>query len=377
MKILYITTSTELGGAEKVLADLAVACSQKNTVRVLSLRPCGKVAELLVQHGVEVSSLNIVKKTWPGKLIKQIQKQLEDFNPDIVHAFLYWGIELARIACSGKRVKLISSPHFDFSKRPFYQRVIDFLLKNRDQLTIAESFSTAQYLIKNQKYAKEKVYLLPNSVDSKVYFRDLSLRAAMRKKYGYTDDNIVILQVSRLEPVKNPTLLLLAFRNLERLYPQVRLVFVGGGSEQETLKNHIQELNLKDKVLLAGWQQEVNPWLNMADIFVLPSNEESSPLALLEALQVGLPCVVSKVGDMPLWVEHGKNGFVFPPQDIALLSCFLTELCTQTELRLKQGIFSLEKMQSFQHSFPLYQQIYEQVFNGEFSRENNCRLGKG
>ena len=370
MKILYLTTSTELGGAEKAIADLAVACSNQHTVRVLSLRPCGQIADYLKENGVEVFSLNLVKKPWPGRLIKAVQKQLDEFQPDVVHGVLYWGMEIARIACAGRKVKVITSPHFDFSKRPFYQRVLDFLLKSRDTLTIAESFSTAQYLVKHQKYPKEKVFFLPNCIDEKRFFKDDSLRREMRRKYHYQDKDVVIVQVSRLEPEKDPMSLVAAFRNVFRTFPQAHLVFVGDGTEREKMENFIKASHLEKQVLITGMQTNVNSWLNLADIFVLPSKEESLPLGLLEALQIGLPCVVSRVGDMPLWVEHGQNGFVFPPQDITLLSCFLTELCTQKSLREQQGRLSLEKMKSKRYSFPQYQHIYEQILTGEFSREN-------
>lgn len=371
MKILYITTSTELGGAEKALADLAVASAKEHTVRVLSLRPAGEVANFLQKQGIEVISLGLTKKTWPGKTIKQIQQQLADFRPDLVHAMLYWGIELARLACAGRNIKLISSPHFDMSKRPLYQRVLDFLLKGLDALTVAESLSTATYLINHQKYKKNKVFLLPNGANSAQFFKDENLRKSMREKLKFTDENVVFIQVSRLEPVKNPILLLQAFRNVARVCPQARLVFVGDGTERQKLETFIEEAKLSSYVLLVGQQSNVNDWLNMADVFVLPSNEESLPLALLEALSVGLPCVVTSVGDMPLWVEHGKNGFVFPPQDITLLSCFLTELSAQAQLRKEQGEISLNKSTKILAVSPQYQQLYKQIYNGSFHVKTN------
>ena len=371
MKILYITTSTELGGAEKALADLAVASAKEHTVRVLSLRPAGEVANFLQKQGIEVISLGLTKKTWPGKTIKQIQQQLADFRPDLVHAMLYWGIELARLACAGRNIKLISSPHFDMSKRPLYQRVLDFLLKGLDALTVAESLSTATYLINHQKYKKNKVFLLPNGANSAQFFKDENLRKSMREKLKFTDENVVFIQVSRLEPVKNPILLLQAFRNVARVCPQARLVFVGDGTERQKLETFIEEAKLSSYVLLVGQQSNVNDWLNMADVFVLPSNEESLPLALLEALSVGLPCVVTSVGDMPLWVEHGKNGFVFPPQDITLLSCFLTELSAQAQLRKEQGEISLNKSTKILAVSPQYQQLYKQIYDGSFHVKTN------
>lgn len=370
MKILYITTSTEMGGAEKVLERLALQTAVNHCVQIISLRPIGEIGAILQQKGIEVKSLNLKKVSWPGKIIKNLQHSINAFQPDLIHAFLYWGIESARLACMGKNFPLICTPHFDFSKRKFYQKILDFLLKDKDQLTIAESVSTANYLIKTLKYNKNKVYLLPNQVASSAFYPDKQLRKQMRRAHHYHENDLVIMQVSRLEPIKNPLVLLKAFRNLVRNYPQARLVYVGEGSERTKIENFIQEGKLENFVKLVGMQENINAWLNMADIFVLPSLEESLPLALLEAMRVGLPCIVSHAGDMPLWVSHGENGFVFNPQDITILSCFLTELCLQPDIRRTQGEKSLKKMHSQQDTFPQYQQLYNKIQNGEFSREN-------
>ena len=370
MKILYLTTSTELGGAEKALAQLVLSSAKIHTVRVVCLRSEGEVALWLKQQGIEVISLNLTKN-WPGKAVRTIQAQLDDFKPDIVHAFLYWAMELGRMACAGRQIKFISSPHFDLSKRPLYQRWLDFLLKGLDTLTVAESFSTATYLVEHQKYRREKVYLLPNGADKTLFFKDESLKKSQRERYHFTEENVIFIQVSRLEPVKNPMLLLQAFRNVMRVCPQARLVFVGDGSERERLLKFAKESDISNYVLFAGAQQNINEWLNMADVFVLPSNEESLPLALLEALCVGLPSVVSKAGDMPLWVKHGENGFVFPPGDITVLSCFLTELAQHPEIRQQFGLSSLEKSTTIALPIPQYQQLYEQIFKESFHVKTN------
>ena len=99
----------------------------------------------------------------------------------------------------------------------------------------------------------------------------------------------------------------------------------------------------------------------MADVFVLVSHEESLPLALLEAQQVGLPCIVSKVGDMPKQIVHGQNGFVCNGQDKMILSCLLTELYENAALRRQMGEKSLQKMAQEPDSSQQYQQLYQQV----------------
>lgn len=369
MKILYVITSTDVGGAEKALLELAVKTAQVHAVRVVCLKPLGPVARELTKHHIEVISLNM--RGYGGRIIQKLAAQIKDFQPDIVHAMLYRAIEYARVACAGKKVKLISTPHFDLSKKIFPLRWADKLLKDLDTLTVAESFSTARYLIEKQKYNKNKVYLLPNGVDKTVFYTDETLRDKMRKKYAYTSEHIVFIEVARLTSVKDPLSLLQSFRNVARTYKNARLVYVGEGKKRPELEDFIRKNGLKKTVLLAGKQDNINEWLNMADVFVLPSIEESLPLSLLESIQVGLPCLVSKVGDMPLWVEHGKNGFVFPSKDITLLSCFMAELINNAQLRETMRGNSLQISKRIGQSSQQYQQIYQQVLNNSFHVKTN------
>lgn len=364
MKILYVITTTDLGGAEKALVGLVSHLSKKNKIKVVSLKPLGSVAAELRRAGAEVVSLNVTNFL-PFGIVKKLQAEILAFKPDIVHSMLLRGIEFARLACAGKGIKLLTTPHFDWAKQPFFIRFIDRMLKDLDTLSIAESFSTARYLTEKQYYRKDRVFLLPNGADKTVFFRDEALRQEMRKQYGYTPENTVFISVARLDPVKNPMVLLQSFRNIWRGNSLARLVYVGEGNEYAKLKSFIQESGMQESVYLAGKQENINAWLNMSDVFVLVSKEESLPLSLLEALRVGLPCIVSKVGDMPLWVEHGKNGFVCAPGDITLLSCFLTE-CLSAERRTKMGEESVKMADKITDTFPQYQHLYQQVLMNSF-----------
>lgn len=363
MKILYVITSTQTGGAEKALLDLAQETQKKHQVRVLCIKPLGAIAERLQAAGVEVKT---VYHKWPGGVVRHLQQEIRLFRPDIIHAMLFRAIEYTRLACAGQAVKLVSTPHFDLSKKSFLLRAIDQILRGKDTLTVAESRATATYLIRHQGYPKDKVYLLPNGIDKTKIFKDENLRQAMRKQYGFHVKTIVFVCVARLAPVKDPLTLIQAFRNVWQRNPDARLVYVGEGEERAKLEVYIRSSCMEQAVVLAGEQEDVNSFLNMADVFVLPSVEESLPLALLEALQVGLPCVVSRVGDMPLWVTHGENGFVFPSGDITLLSCLLALLADEPETRRKMGEKSLERAGFIQNNSQQYQQIYEQLKTGSF-----------
>ena len=369
MKILYVITTTDVGGAEKALARLAVDCAKTNQVRVISLRQLGPVAQELQTAGVEVISFN---RRWNSRgSVAKLKKEIQKFSPDIVHAMLYQAMQYSRLACAGTKVKLICTPHFDLSKKTFLLRLVDKLLSPVDYLTVAESFATAKYLVEKQKYRKDKVYFLPNGVDKKVFFSDNSLRAQMRNKYQIASQETVFISVGRLVPAKNPLTLLIAFRNVLRNGKAGRLIYVGEGKERAKLEHYIVQNQLQKQVILAGEQDNVNAWLNVADVFVLPSVEECLPLSLLEAVTVGLPCIISRVGDMPLWVEHGKNGFVIKPGDVTLLSCLMEELIVNKTLRVQMGKNSIAVSERIGQTSQQYQHLYQQVLTDSFHVKTN------
>ena len=361
MKILYVITSTDVGGAEKSLVSLVKTVSPPHTVRVVSLKTCGPVAQELQALGASVTSLNM---TGSGLgCVSQLKKEIETFQPDIVHAMLFRAIEFSRLACAGQNIKLITTPHFDLSQKPLWMRWLDRALKSLDSVSTAESVSTFNYLRDIQHYPPKKTALIANSTKKSLFFKDNSIRAQMRQKNGFSDKDIIFLSVARLSPVKNPVKLLQAFAQIVPTCPHAKLVFVGEGELRSDLENLIKVNFLEDKVLLAGEQKNSNDWLNMADIFVLVSKEESLPLALLEAQQVGLPCIVSKVGDMPKQVEHGKTGFVCNPQDEMLMTCLLAELYENKKLRQRMAAETLRRAGEKKDCFEQYKQLYEQVVN--------------
>lgn len=361
MKILYVISSTDVGGAEQSLVSLVRCTAQNHTVKVVCLKPLGPLAQALRSSGAEVVSLNMTGIGFG--VVSQLVDVLNTFRPDLVHAMLFRAIEFARLACAGRNIPLITTPHFDLSKKPVVLRWLDRVLKNMDSLSCAESVSTYNFLVQKQHYSADKTRLLKNSVEKSLFFKDNFLKSRMRAEKKILDSQVVYICVARLAKIKQPELLLRAFSRILPNCPHAKLIYVGDGPERKSLEKYIQKYHLQDQVLLAGEQKNVNDWLNMADVFVLVSKEESLPMALLEAQQVGLPCIVSQVGDMPRQIEHGKNGFVCKNGDEVLLSCLLAELYENKELRQKMGEYSLQKIATIEDSSQQYQQVYQHLLS--------------
>jgi glycosyltransferase involved in cell wall biosynthesis len=125
---------------------------------------------------------------------------------------------------------------------------------------------------------------------------------------------------------------------------------VGGGKEKQRLEDLVNELNCAQYVRLLDEVKDVRPYLDAMDVFVLSSISETFSNAVLEALSMGIPVVLPKVGGCPEMVKPNITGFIFEPGDKLQLVEYLYVLGSDGELRAKMGQaarqYVIEKFQS-------------------------------
>jgi glycosyltransferase involved in cell wall biosynthesis len=173
---------------------------------------------------------------------------------------------------------------------------------------------------------------IPNAVDLNRFkpvgaVEREELRRRLRIPLGAT----VVLFAGRLSRAKGIEMLIHAWPGLIAKHPDLFLVIVGSAGEsfdrcELEIISFIKEHSLQQSTLLAGQSDHVEAYLQSADVFVFPSEYEGFSLALIEALGCAVPSVVSAVGAAPQLIEHGKNGFMFPPKEsIAMVAAL--EMC--------------------------------------------------
>lgn len=161
----------------------------------------------------------------------------------------------------------------------------------------------------------DKVSIIPNGVDTAFFCPKSSLREP------------VILYIGSFIERKGLTYLIDAIPHVVEQFPQISFVFIGGGSQEKLLSDHIHALGLEEKIQLLGElpPRNVRDWLQKAQIFVLPSLEEGLGVALLEALSCGTPVVATQVGGI-LDVITPEVGTLVPPADAEALAAALLEI---------------------------------------------------
>ncbi len=366
MKILYVSTSTDMGGAETALKALALAAAEAgHEVKIISLKPLGSVGKDMRSRGLDIVSFELKGKLRlleNAGVFARLLQEIKNFSPDIVHAVLFRAIQFCRSAKKKIPFKLITTPHYDLSKKGWFLRLWDRGLKDMDDISCAESQSTADFLIQKQRYKKEKVRLMLNGVNTAFFAPNGDLARKTREKLGFSPQDTLFVCIARLSAKKNHQLLLESFSAVKAKNPRIGLILVGDGPENANLKEFAYQRHLEKDVCFVGEVSNVYPYLLASDVFVLPSLEESLPISLLEACSCILPAIVSKVGDMPLVVRHGENGFVFNGTDPVLLSVLMAEMCQNKSLRKEMGVVSRKKIKKFYSSSEEnYLNLYKEI----------------
>lgn len=338
-RVLYVSTSTTVGGAEKTLFTLATLLDPKvaQAVGVVSLKPKGEYARRLKEMGHSVVSLDLKKK--PGlKDLQRLAGVIQEYQPDLVVAFMYQAIQLCRAV---KRIgyadfKLISSPRVHYRTRDDLSLLLDRWLKRADDLLVSESEASRAYLTGKMGYAPDKVLTIRNGTDVAGWTPSKSDRVRVRKELGVADNEFLIGAVGRLDEQKGHVYLLEAVAKLRAAHP-VRAVVVGDGPMRGVLTERIRQLGLEGVVLVPGEQKDIPAWLAAFDAFCLPSLWEGLPNALLEAMALGLPVVATRVDGVPEAVANDVSGLLCEPKDSQSLYVPLQDLVSDPALRKRLG----------------------------------------
>jgi glycosyltransferase involved in cell wall biosynthesis len=136
-----------------------------------------------------------------------------------------------------------------------------------------------------------------------------------RRKFGLGPDEFVVLAVGRLSPEKAHVDLINAVGRLVDRYPGLRLLIAGDGQERAALEERVVALGTSERIRLLGHVEDPRELYRAADLFVLPSRFEGTPLAMLEAMASGLPVVTTRFGGAEEIIEQGHDGVLVAPGD--------------------------------------------------------------
>ena len=129
---------------------------------------------------------------------------------------------------------------------------------------------------------------------------------------------------------------------------------------EDYLNHLVIELKLESRVKFLGFIPNLIEWYSTADIFFFPSKQEGLPVALMEAMAAGLPCVASKIRGITDLVEHGKGGYLCDAQDIDGYARAIVELAQDEKTRSEMGKYNCKAVEMYDNRivYPLMEEIY-------------------
>ena len=278
MKLVFITPGMTFGGAERVISILAnLWCDMGHDVSMF-ITSSNKPSVYKLNEKINVEYYDGYKENNVShfKLISSIRKFVNKEKPDCVLSFINDVCAYTIIALMGKNIPIIYSERNDPNKTN--QRKVDKIF--RKIVEFGASHIVFQTEGAKQCYSKKvqrKSSIILNPVElNKIPVRNME-----------NINSSEIVTVGRLELQKNQELLIDSFNLVSKKHQDVVLKIYGEGSLKNKLQNKIDELGLKDKVLLMGAKQDVLEWIKESYCFVLTSDFEGLPNSLIEAMCIG------------------------------------------------------------------------------------------
>jgi glycosyltransferase involved in cell wall biosynthesis len=185
----------------------------------------------------------------------------------------------------------------------------------------------------------------------------------VRREFGIPDEAPIVGSVANFKAHKGHEFLLRAAARVQRTIPGARFVFVGIGPLEQEIRQRARDLGLNGTVVFTGFRDDVPRLIRSFDVFALSSVYEGLPIALLEAMALGKPSVVTAAGGTPEVVQHGRHALVVPPKDPGALSEGIVTLLTDAGLRGRIGAAARERAADFdiRRAVRRMEQVYEEL----------------
>lgn len=328
LKVIHVIGGGEFGGAEQHIIQLLSLMPEHGVEgKVICFYEAGLSAALRAK-GIEVEVLQFGR--FDLRLLGALKRSFKRAQPDIIHTHGVKANFFTRLAV-GKRktAPLVTTVHsmlrFDYVNRLAYfvASLMERRTRYRNDHFIAVSHAVKASLVE-EGVMDEAVTVVHHGIDHVHYGQ--GTRQLREEELGLSDEHYVIGVVTRLVKNKGMEFIINAMPRIVAERPEARLVILGSGPEEESLKHLVDKLGLHDQVIFVGFRDDVAECLGSFDCFVSASLSEGLGLNVLEAMAASVPVVATKVGGIVDFMQDRVNGLLVKPSSSDALAEAIMEL---------------------------------------------------
>jgi N-acetyl-alpha-D-glucosaminyl L-malate synthase BshA len=364
-----------VGGSGVVATELARAlASRGHDVHVISSEPPFRWQDGLPRlsfHPVIIPSYPLFREPqYLLALANTIARIADVHHLDIVHAHYavphataaYLAGEMLKSAARASRPRTVTTLHGTditlVGSDPSYAWVVGFSIERSDVVTAVSQSLRADTV--SALGIRRAIEVIPNFLDCEVYRRrfDPDLRRQL-----CTRGEALLVHMSNFRPVKRVDAVVEVFQRVRREVPS-RLLLIGDGPDRPAIEQRTRDAGLSSDIVFVGEEHDPVRWLSVADLFLLPSEQESFGLAALEAMACEVPVIASNAGGLPEIVHDDVNGYVVDRTALDLMAGHAVGLLRDEPRRLAMGRRAAELVRErfcTDAIVPLYERAYEKA----------------
>ncbi len=342
-KILIIINKLTIGGAENVAITQANKLKERGYEIYFGLL-YSTIKKENFYDLLNITDKNIIhfsfKRLFDLNAFIRVYRFLKSNKIDIVMGHLFEANTIIRIAAIFARTKKIFiTEHSCYDIKSKWQILVDRILSVKTNKIFAVSNEVKDFTMKQEGISKNKIVVLNQISDLKL--KNKFKRKELRKKYGISEDKLIVMTVGRMSPEKNQKDIIDIAMQVNNKNKDIYFFIVGYGKEESKLRREIIKRKLEKNIKLIIDPKNAKEYLIMGDIFILTSNREGLPVALLEGMYNGLIGLSYDIGGISDIIINNKNGYLFNFGDIKKISdriIFLNKNRIKIERMKKEAI---------------------------------------
>jgi len=342
MKILYLTTISNTMNAF-LIPHIKMLIDEGHQVDV-AFNIEQEVNHEIINMGCKIHEIHFQRtpfKIENVKAYRELKKIIVTEKYDVIHTHTPVASTISRLACRKlKSIKVFYTAHgFHFFKGApiknwlLFYPIEKFLAKYTDVLiTMNEEDYTT---VKTKKF-KEKKIVKVNGVGidlHKFVPQTEELKYSLRKKYGYSDKDFILIYVAELSKRKHQDLMINAVAKSAKSIPNIKLLLVGEGSLRSQYSNLVKSLGIEKNIELLGYRKDVPNLMLLSDVLVSSSRQEGLPVNVMEGMATGLPMIVTNCRGNCDLVKNEFNGYIVGTDDVDMMSRRIEDIYRDNEKR--------------------------------------------